>query len=405
MPTIRLELFRAKTLADGKHPVYVRVTHKGKQVRKAIGSATVAEYIGNPEKCLKGSSSAIRQLNIDIEDEYTKYAARFKELTRSAKDWQPEDVFAETTPTGNKIKTFWEISDIYLTYLTGYTKQSVTGKIKTFKEFVKNDDLLLSQIDSKLIADYVHGLRTIKQRNGCVNKENTIRSKIKAIRFVSNYGALHKFDTRPEDLHNFKLPNDQPAETEFLTEAELLAFANVDVASLNEAKHAFLLAVYLRGMRIGDIIQLKQSYFSNGRLKYTTGKTDKEMEMELVPKAQAIVDLYLDGREYLFHFYKFTYNPKLSAEANDKTKTDHVKSITANINMKLKRIAKRAGINKNVRTHIARHSFANILDSRNVDIAVIQALLGHSSRAMTEKYLKRVRQGAVLDQAVRDVFG
>ena len=107
----------------------------------------------------------------------------------------------------------------------------------------------------------------------------------------------------------------------------------------------------------------------------------------------------------IYYFFKFQYNPKLSAEVNDAIKTSHVKSITANINMKLKRIAKRAGINKNVRTHIARHSFANILDSRNVDIAVIQALLGHSSRAMTEKYLKRVRQSAVLDQAVRDVFG
>lgn len=409
MATIRLELFKGKTLAEGKHPICITVT-KVIPRRKTIDACTLEEWDDKNKqiKVLRRKESAeIANRNRHIDDEFTKYKAIFKAFESSALNWKPEDIFKQPEIQEIAKKTFWQIADLYLSTLTGYTKASAEGKIEQFKKFVMNDNLLLHQIDSKLIAGYVHYMRTTEQRGGGVNKEGTIRSKLKAIRFVSNFGALHKYDTRPEELHNFKLPLDEPAETEFLTESELTAFANVELEgpSIKQAQHTFLLAVYLRGMRIGDIIQLKQSYFSKDRLRYTTGKTGKELEMELVPKAQQIINQYLDGREYLFHFYTFKYDRLYTPEQNDKRRTDHVKAITTNINNKLKKIAKRAGIEKNVRTHIARHSFANILDGNNVDIGIIQGLLGHGTRAMTEKYIKKIRHSAVLDQAVRDIFG
>jgi len=407
MPSIKIELLKSKVFADGKHPVYIRVTHSGRQIRKMIATSTPADFIGLPEKCLKGTTSAIRQLNIDIEDEYTKYQARFKELVRSENDWKPEDVFAIPDTTRPEIKTFWEIADLYASQFTGFTKAGQIGKIKKFKAFAKNDSLHLNQIDSQLIDSYMHFMRTTPQRSGKVNKEGTVKSNIKSIRFVSNFASRNGYDVSPASLHDFKLPGSEPAATEYLTEAELLKFASVELDGpfIKEAQQAFLLAIYLRGMRIGDIIQLKQSAFSNGRLKYTTGKTGEVLEMALVPKAQAIIDSLADDREYLFHFFRYRYEPKLSPSLNDDLKTAHIKAITANINNKLKKIAERAGIKKNIRTHIARHSFSNILDGAGIDLSIIQGLLGHKTRAMTEKYIKKIRKSDVLDEAVKGVFG
>lgn len=56
----------------------------------------------------------------------------------------------------------------------------------------------------------------------------------------------------------------------------------------------------------------------------------------------------------------------------------------------LQRWVKRAGIPKHISWHCARHSFAVNLLNAGVNPKVVSELLGHSSMAMTEKYLRAV---------------
>ena len=60
------------------------------------------------------------------------------------------------------------------------------------------------------------------------------------------------------------------------------------------------------------------------------------------------------------------------------------------INKRIKRIAKLAGINKTISTHIGRHSFATMLLTNKVDLPVIQELLGHHDVKVTQIYAKVV---------------
>ena len=53
----------------------------------------------------------------------------------------------------------------------------------------------------------------------------------------------------------------------------------------------------------------------------------------------------------------------------------------------MKRIANEVGIDKNVTTYFARHSFATVLKRSGVEIPMISELLGHSSVNVTESYL------------------
>ena len=56
----------------------------------------------------------------------------------------------------------------------------------------------------------------------------------------------------------------------------------------------------------------------------------------------------------------------------------------------VKRWVKRAGINKHISWHCARHSFAtNILDN-GANIVTVANLLGHSGLKHTEKYLRAI---------------
>ena len=61
--------------------------------------------------------------------------------------------------------------------------------------------------------------------------------------------------------------------------------------------------------------------------------------------------------------------------------------LTKTINIYMKQIASEVGINKNVTTYFARHSFATVLKRSGVKIEMISELLGHSSVDVTESYL------------------
>ena len=89
------------------------------------------------------------------------------------------------------------------------------------------------------------------------------------------------------------------------------------------------------------------------------------------------------GSEYIFPFLK--KGEKI--DSTSKEDAQKLESITATINKNLKKIASEIGIEKNISSHVARHSFAYTARKRTGnDIYAIQKALGHSSVSVTENY-------------------
>ena len=65
------------------------------------------------------------------------------------------------------------------------------------------------------------------------------------------------------------------------------------------------------------------------------------------------------------------------------------------INEHMKKIAVDLGINKNVTTYFARHSFATILKNSGVSTEFISEALGHSSLSTTKNYLAGFEEEAI----------
>nr|HPJ87431.1 tyrosine-type recombinase/integrase [Candidatus Pacearchaeota archaeon] len=115
--------------------------------------------------------------------------------------------------------------------------------------------------------------------------------------------------------------------------------------------------------------------------------------------------------EYIFPFLKndALYAKLVTSEDFQKASPEQLANLFQSIesqivryNALLKSIAFRAKIKKNLTSHIARHSFADIA-RKKVSVYDIQKMLGHSSVKVTEGYLKSLDIEA-MDEAMEQVF-
>jgi len=152
------------------------------------------------------------------------------------------------------------------------------------------------------------------------------------------------------------------------------------------------------------LLQAKCSQFNEGIFQYKDDKTGQNFSIKIIPKAQAIVDRYLSESEYLFPFFKWKYNPKISDFDNKVRRLKEKESCTSVVNKYLKMIATMAEIQKPLSSHIARHTFARMAIDKINNPMVTMELLGHSSLAVHQQYLNDLRKDEELDRAADDIF-
>jgi site-specific recombinase XerD len=72
---------------------------------------------------------------------------------------------------------------------------------------------------------------------------------------------------------------------------------------------------------------------------------------------------------------------------------------TKNINKYIRRVAKEAGVIKDVTTYTARHSFATVLKRAGVSTEFISESIGHSDLRTTENYLDSFEDDSKIENA------
>lgn len=162
-----------------------------------------------------------------------------------------------------------------------------------------------------------------------------------------------------------KKPTDQ---RDFLTREELRRLMEVETRSTT-TKMAFLFSCFT-GLRYSDLKQLKW-----GNIERSQSGMVLRIEAMKKTEKPVIVPLGTNAMAWL-------------PERGDKTLDDYVFDIgtCGGCNAVLKKMAKRAGINKRVSFHTGRHSFATLTLAATNDIATVSRLLGHTSVATTQIY-------------------
>ena len=163
-------------------------------------------------------------------------------------------------------------------------------------------------------------------------------------------------------------------------------------------RNIFMMSFLLNGMSYVDIAHLKLSNIVDGRIKYSRKKTDEPYNIKVHHQLKPFLTFFTKGKEksdYLLNIIKSdipidSYNQIVWARKR--------------FNDNLKKLAELAGIEENITSYAARHSFASGANDMGIPLTAISQMLGHKRISTTQAYLANLRKSK-MDEYQDEIFG
>lgn len=177
-----------------------------------------------------------------------------------------------------------------------------------------------------------------------------------------------------------------------LTPEQISLIANFQTDDPKEqfARDIFLFSFLACGMNLSDVARLRQSNIVDGEIVFIRKKTESEeargefIHVSVTDRMREIIDRY-KNRAIGYDPYLF---PVLNPEMDEESQFKAIRQFIKVVNKHIKQLAKRCGINENVTSYTARHSWATISKNSGASVEFISEMLGHSSVNVTKAYLK-----------------
>jgi len=243
---------------------------------------------------------------------------------------------------------------------------SLIKRIEEFGKFKTFDDLTYLNL-----LDFDSYLRkTIKSQPTLYKRHTAFKGYVR----MAIKAGLCKYDPYTD----FEYKKGKSKEATFLTEEEVGLIQNFTPPSdsLKRIKDLFILQCFT-GMAYVDLMAFDKSKIKmlgeNKILSSTRTKTDESYISLLLPEAEAILLKY----DYVL--------PRITNEKYN----DYLKLVGAG-----------AGLNKNLTTHVARHTYATYLLNRNIPIETVSRCMGHANIRMTQNYARMLGKKVVDDMQV-----
>lgn len=401
--TFSVVCYKSKTLANGEHPLMLRVCKDGKKTYRSLGISVHPKHWSFSKNSPKASCPNREQILNLIITKKAELQKRILTLNSEQRDYTTSSLLKKESD-GYSPKT---VGEYYNELIDEYTRTErcgnrliYKGSYNSLKTFNKgNLDIPFSDIDTEWLSKYEKWLRS----KG--NKETTISLLFRTLRSAYNKAIQDKC-ARKSDY-----PFDDYKINKFDTSTQKRAIAKKDILEIKEckptdskrqymelSKDIFIFSYLCGGINFTDIANLTIENIKDGRLHYIRQKTGKPISIGICDDAFAILSKYEGGANgYLFPIL----NKKIHKTAQQKRNRIH--KILVKVNSNLKLLAEQLGIEAKLTTYVARHSFASVLKKAGTNIALISEALGHSDIATTQIYLDSFENEQV-DNALKSLL-
>lgn len=403
--TISVICFKSKTLANGEHPLMLRITQDRKRVMKSLGISVNPkhwDFIKGEPKSKCPNRELIQSIILKVKSEY-----QTKIIEKISKE---EEYTATSLLSENKsdIKA-QTVEEFYLSLIEDLKQKGRIGNsyaylnsYNTLRNFNKGKKLnyTFSHIDVPFCKKFEDWMRS----KG--NKDTTLSYQFRTLRATYNKAIEAKIVAREKNpfieykLSHFNTKTIKRA----LSKNDILKIINADCTNqskLRQLTHDLFSFSYLcGGISFVDIANLTRQNIVEDRLIYQRQKTHGNINLLLSKEASAIIEkysTYQQKAEYLF--------PILHCKRHitPMQKSNRIHKICHQVNTELRAFAKELGITAEVTTYVARHSFATILKKSGVNIGIISQALGHQDIKTTQIYLSKFDNEQV-DDAMKNLL-
>ncbi len=154
------------------------------------------------------------------------------------------------------------------------------------------------------------------------------------------------------------------------------------------AKDFFFFSYQLNGMNVKDILMLKYRNLSGDQLSFyrqktkNTNKSQTPVTVFLTENAKQTIEKYGNSPKLPESFIFPFVDPKASPEEKHR----QVQNFTRKINQHIRKLAKLNGIETEISTYFARHSFTTNAIRAGFSMETISEALAHSSLSTTKAY-------------------
>ena len=375
---------------DGKVTIYCRVTVNSKRAEFSLRRTVDEQRWDSHSGRLRGTSMEVSNFNRFLDNVKNRLFEIYDSLLKERKDVTASIIKNNYLGKEGKeymvLEIFQEHNDEIESLLgKGFAKGTLQRYKAAYKHVSKyiqlnyqRNDIPVRRVDHKFIT----GLEFfLKSKRNC--DHNT------AIKYVVNFKKIiriayaNQWIARDPFFH-WKATW-KTKEMQYLTQVELdtLRDKKSFMPRLELVRDIFLFCCYT-GLAYSDVKQLKLEDIVIGIngdrwIKMARKKTKAISSIPILPPAEDIIE------KYSMHPYVVDGKGVLPVLTNQKS------------NAYLKEIADICGINKNLTTHLARHTFATTVTlSNGVSIATVSKMLGHRSLKTTQIYAK------VLDSKIAD---
>lgn len=384
-----LRFIARKSLTKGQDKEYlsVRITIDQKRAELSLGRAiTKGLFIGKAQRCLDRTKES-RQVNDFIAIISSNLNEIRKQLIQEDKEVTPDLIKAryKGEPDPDEVPkpmlvAYYEEHNQNFSELIGTKnhspatlKRHITSK-KHIQKFIEKmyglEDLPFEKLNYKFLREYEHYLKVVR---GC-NHNSTMKYIQNLGKIINQSHADGLLEKNPLDKLKITYENvDRVALTQ--EEVDKMVALEIPEKRLDRVRDMFIFCVYT-GIAFMDMTNLRMHHMHEDEegtmwIKNKRLKSHVEFVVPILSITQRIIDKYADTPH---RNEKGIVIPSISNQ---------------NYNGYLKEVAIRCGIEKNLTSHIARHTFATTIATENgVPLEVLSKMLGHSDTKTTQIYAK-----------------
>ena len=392
MATLKLTIFKAKVLKDGRHKIRIAVCHH--QETSYIVTRFIIDNLSQFKNGQVVKRPDAAMMNMKLRKILNDYQEKLDSI-KNVEMYSCTQLRSILTATGDTqtAPTFQAVANEYIDQLTKSGRENYAKLIERncryFTEFSKGD-FLLSDINPMIVENYSNFLRHTKGIG-----ETTIGMMMSRTRTIVNRGVkqqLVKYDINPFAYYKIKTA---PVREVDLSIENIIKIKNYrpDSKKLKVARDLFMLSFYLCGINLADLLQVdfrNVDYVEYIRKKAVNLKqSDQRIVIPIPIAATPIIQRWMNKNTGRLDFgYKFTYS-------------NFYRYLTRNLNG----MADELNIKEKVVYYSARKSFAQFASELGIPDGVIDYCLGHSdkSRGVIRYYTKvREKQAEVAVNRVID---